>query len=264
MRENKIVSFSVVMLLVTVSLAGVAATLPSQVAAQQPGIMLSAAANLASVAINEPFTINGTLIAPGCGTFVTPIAGASIQLQQNVSGTWQNVTGATNTTNATGAYGISTSEPAVGTYHYQTIFAGLPFYANATSNVVTVTVVSGTQSTQLGLSGVQIHVTRSSLPAKVAITYAFSGTLATTQPKPVGIANAKIVLQWSKDNKNWSPFSPTPAVTNANGAYVFKGSLAPGTYYFRTAYNGSSQYAASFSRVVKVSVSSTGSSVESA
>jgi hypothetical protein len=170
------------------------------------------------------------------------------------------VTGKANTTTSTGAYSISTSEPAVGTCQYRTTYAGNDTYGNAASNVVTVTIVQGTQ---LSLSGVQIHVTSSSPPAKVTVTYAFSGTFATTQPNPADIANAKIYLQWSKDNKNWSPVSPTPAVTNANGAYAFKGTLNPGTYYFRTAYNGSSSYAASFSRVVKVSVSSTGSSVVS-
>jgi outer membrane protein assembly factor BamB len=140
---------------------------------------------------------------------------------------------------------------------------GVVYVGSVDDNVYAIGTESVSKQTELSLSGVQIHVTSSSPPAKVAITYAFSGTLTTTQPKPVGIANAKIYLQWSKDNTNWSPATPTPAVTNANGAYVFKGSLAPGTYYFRTAYNGSSSYGASFSRVVKVSVSSTGSSVVS-
>ena len=41
----------------------------------------------------------------------------------------------------------------------------------------------------------------------------------------------------------------------ADGTYAFSKSF-PGTYYFRTAYSSASPYASSFSRVVKVSVSS--------
>jgi outer membrane protein assembly factor BamB len=204
-----------------------------------------------TVAANRPFWISGTLNTAAA----SPVAGATIQLQKNVSGTWTNVTGKTNTTTSTGAYRISTSGSTLGAYQYRTTYAGNDTYINATSNAVQVTVVPGTQ---LSLSTVQIHVTSSSQTH--AITYAISGTLTTT-PTPVGIANAKIYLQWSKDNTNWSPASSTPAVTNANGAYAFKGTLSPGTYYFRTAYNGSSPLASSVSRVVKVSVSSTGSSV---
>ena len=89
-------------------------------------------------AINRPFTINGTLNTTGG----TAISGATIQLQKNVSGTWANVTGKTNTTTSTGAYRISTSEPAVGTYQYRTIYAGNASVASATSPVVSVKVVS--------------------------------------------------------------------------------------------------------------------------
>ena len=204
-----------------------------------------------TVAANRPFWVNGTLNT----TAASPVAGATIQLQKNVSGTWTNVTRATNVTTSTGAYRISTSGSTVGVYRYRTTYSGNDTYINATSNVAQVTVVPGTQ---LSLSTVQIHVTSSSRTH--TITYAISGTLTTT-PTPVGIANAKIYLQWSKDNTNWSPASSTPAVTNANGAYAFKGTLSPGTYYFRTAYSSTSPYASSVSRVVKVSVSSTGSSV---
>ena len=55
MRVNKIVPFSVVILLITVSFAGVAA-----VSAQSTQTQLSAAANVTTVAANAPFTINGT------------------------------------------------------------------------------------------------------------------------------------------------------------------------------------------------------------
>jgi len=97
---------------------------------------LSAATNLTSVWVNSPFTTNGTLNT----TDGTAIAGATIQLQKNVSGTWQDVTGKTNTTTSTGAYRISTSELASGAYQYRTIYAGNDTYTNATSIVKSVTV----------------------------------------------------------------------------------------------------------------------------
>ena len=95
---------------------------------------LNATISTTTAYVNENFTINGTLNA------TDPIAGAPIQLQKNVSGTWTNVTGKTNTTTATGAYTISTSEPAVGTYQYRTTYDGNDIYANATSSSVSVTV----------------------------------------------------------------------------------------------------------------------------
>jgi protocatechuate 3,4-dioxygenase beta subunit len=99
---------------------------------------LSAAINLSSVAINVPFTINGTLNT----TDGTPVAGATIQLQKNMSGTWTDVTGETNTTTSTGAYSISTSEPTAYADQYRTTYAGNATYTNATSSSVSVKVAA--------------------------------------------------------------------------------------------------------------------------
>ena len=89
-------------------------------------------------------TINGTLNT----TSGTGISGATIQLQWYSGGMWTNVTGETNNTTSSGTYSISTSGPAVGTYQYQTIYAGSgTTYANATSPVVTVQVVIPTTLT---------------------------------------------------------------------------------------------------------------------
>jgi outer membrane protein assembly factor BamB len=89
-------------------------------------------------ATNKPFGVNGTLRT----TDGTPAAGATIQLQKNVSGTWTNVAGKTATTTATGAYRISTSEPVVGTYQYRTSYAGNATYVGTNSTSVSVKVVS--------------------------------------------------------------------------------------------------------------------------
>jgi C1A family cysteine protease len=103
-----------------------------------PSITLTATASPTTVTVKQIFTINGTLT----GTNGTPIIGATIQLQKNVSGTWKNVTGKTDTTTSTGAYRISTSEPTVGTYQYRTVYAGNATHTNVTSPVVSVKVVS--------------------------------------------------------------------------------------------------------------------------
>jgi len=89
-------------------------------------------------ATNKPFGVNGTLKT----TDGTPVVGATIQLQENVSGTWANVTGKTATTTATGAYRISMSEPIVGTYQYRTTFDGNATYIGTNSTSVSVRVVS--------------------------------------------------------------------------------------------------------------------------
>jgi len=202
--------------------------------------------------VNQNFTINGTLNA----TSGIPVAGATIQLQKNVSGTWTNVTGKTNTTTSIGAYSISTSEPAAGTYQYRTYYAGNDTLANATSNVVKVSVTAPATTGNLLLNTHLVSTTTGS-PPKMVTTYTFSGQLMTTSWTPV--ANAAITLQSSSDKVHWSAFA-SPVKTNAQGAYTFKGTLKPGSYYFRTFFAGTSSTGPTASRIVKVVLSSNGSS----
>jgi 5-hydroxyisourate hydrolase-like protein (transthyretin family) len=101
---------------------------------QQLATTLAATAAPTAVDINTPFTINGTLNT----TDGTAVAGATIQLEKNVSGTWNNVT--TNVTNATGGYLFSNHESTAGTYYYRTAYDGNATYTNATSNDVSVNV----------------------------------------------------------------------------------------------------------------------------
>lgn len=99
---------------------------------------LAATANPTKVVGTQPFTVSGTLST----TNHVPVSGVTVQLQKIVSGTWANVTAKTNTTTATGAYRISTSERAAGTYQYRTTYAGNDTYVGANSTSVSVKVVS--------------------------------------------------------------------------------------------------------------------------
>jgi 5-hydroxyisourate hydrolase-like protein (transthyretin family) len=184
---------------------------------------LTAAANNTSVAANQNFTISGTLTNTTSGT---GISGATITLQKNVSGTWTNVTWETNTTNATGAYNFSTSEPTVATYQYQTIYTGNATYGPATSPVVNVTVAT---------IGTQLSAATNLTSVVTNQNFTINGTLNTTSG--TGISGATIQLQNSTNNSTWNNVATN--VTDANGNYSFSNSESVnGTYYYRTTYAG--------------------------
>jgi 5-hydroxyisourate hydrolase-like protein (transthyretin family) len=200
---------------------------------------LSAAANLTTAYVNQNFTINGTLNS----TDGTAIAGATITLQKNVSGTWQNVTGNTASTTSTGAYGISTSESAAGTYQYRAVYAGNATFGNATSNAVAVTV--SRHSTTLSAT-VSTNVVAVNKP------FSINGRL---RSGATGLAGATITLQRSTNNATWN--NVTSATTSAAGEYQFSRSeSSTGTYQYRTVYGGNVTYANATSNVVSVKVTS--------
>jgi outer membrane protein assembly factor BamB len=211
---------------------------------------ITAAAPTTVVAVNKQFTINGTLSG---STFA--LAAATITLQRSTDNkTWNNVT--TNVTNAMGSYQFSKNESAAGTYYYRTAYDGNASYNNATSNVVKVSVIAPATTGNLLLNTHLVSTTTGS-PRKMVTTYTFTGQLMTTSWKP--IANAAITLQSSADKVHWSAFA-SPAKTNAQGAYTFKGTLKPGSYYFRTFFAGTSSTGPTASRIVKIVLSLNGSS----
>jgi hypothetical protein len=240
MRINKIILFPIVILLVTVSFAGVAAAQPSVVG--QTPTQLTAVANVTTVTINEPFTINGTLSATGAP--VGPSATITLQNSTNNS-TWNNVT-PTTATDANGKYTFSNSESAPGTYYYRTTYAGYGTpsgYGNATSAVVTVNVITiGTQLT----AATNLTTVAANTP------FTINGTL-TNATSVTGIPSAPIQLQKNVSG-TWTPTS-SPVVTDANGAYSISTSEpAVGTYQYQTTYAGNATYTNATSNVVSVNV----------
>jgi 5-hydroxyisourate hydrolase-like protein (transthyretin family) len=243
MHVNKIVPFSVVILLITVSFAGIAAAAaPSEVGAI--GTQLTATATPTTAPVNTNFAISGTLSVTGG----TGIPGATIQLQNSTdNATWTNVTtAATNVTDANGNYQLSNNESVAGTYYYRTSYASYgQYYANATSNVVSVTVTNVTTQ----LTAVATPTTAPLNTAQFTINGTFSNATSSA-----AIPGATITLQSSTDNKTWTPNVATN-VTDSNGNYSFSQSeSALGTYYFRTTYAGSPTYTNATSNVVSVIV----------
>ena len=244
MRMNKIVPFSVVILLITVSFAGVASAV--QLGTPTP-TQLSAAATTyygiyitGSVAVGMPFTINGTLTdANG-----NPIAGATIQLQNSTDNVnWNNVT--TATTNANGAYQLGNNESAVNTYYYRTTYAGSTTYTNATSNVVSVTVTK-----------IPTTLTATASAKIVAVNQQFtvSGTLKTQGTPSTALVSQPVYLEGSYDNITWFRISAN-ATTKAGGAYSFAGYISQtGSYYLRAHFDGTATYAGSVSNAILVRV----------
>ncbi len=243
MRVNQIIPFSVVILLITVSFAGIAAAAaPSEVGAI--GTQLNATASVTTAPVNTNFTINGTLSVTG-GTGI-PVA--TIQLQNSTDNTtWTNVTTvATNVTDSNGNYHFSNNESVAGTYYYRTTYASYgQYYANATSNVVSVTVTNVTTQ----LTAVATPTTAPVNTAQFTISGTFSNATSSA-----AIPGATITLQSSTDNKTWTP-NVAATVTDSSGNYSFSQSeSAPGTYYFRTTYAGSPTYTNATSNVVSVTV----------
>jgi len=192
---------------------------------------------LATASVTKNFTINGTLSA---GT--TGIADATITLQRSTdSSTWSNVT--TNQTNASGDYQFSQNESAAGIYYYRTAYDGNDTYANATSNVVTVTV-----------NKIPTQLSAAISPNIVAINKPFTinGTLNTTDGVPI----AGVIVQLQKNvSGTWIGIAGKTNTTNVTGDYRISASeLNAGTYQYRATYAGNDTYISSNSTTVSIKV----------
>jgi hypothetical protein len=236
MRINKIILFPVVILLLTVSFAGIAAAAPSEVGATI-GTQLNATASVTKAPVNTPFTINGTLSENTSGA---GISGQIITLQNSTdNATWSNVT--TTTTNSSGFYQFSQSEPDAGLYYYRTTYDNNTVYSNAISLVVTVQVRTPTTLT----------ATANVTSTKVNTPFTINGTLSVTGG--AGIYGQSIALQQNKSG-TWTNVL-TSTTTDTNGNYSFSISeSAPGAYQFQTTYAGDSNLFPATSAVVPVNV----------
>ena len=215
------------------------ATQTAAVVVSQIPTQLSATATPTVVAINKPFTISGTLNT----TDGTPIAGATIQLQKNVSGVWMNVAGKTNITTSNGSYAFNTSEGSAGAFDYRATYPGNDTYAGTNSSSVTATV-----------NKVATQLSATANPTTVAINKPFtiSGTLNTTDGTP--IAGATIQLQKNVSGV-WMNVAGKTNITTSNGAYRI-GTSEPtaGTYQYRTTYAGNDTYVGTNSSSASVKV----------
>ncbi|MGA3199372.1 MAG: Ig-like domain repeat protein [Halobacteriota archaeon] len=210
------------------------------VGATQNRTQITASVNTPTVTTTEPFNITGNL---------TNSSGAGIPYQTIQLDRWNGAayvsTGVTNTTDVNGSFTLTYSESAVGTYKYEASFAGFASYSASNSASITVT-VGNRASSQLLLG-----VTPPS--GKVASGQQFTLYGALTSGG-TGIRNAPVNLQYSLDQKTWSPASaPTTTANNTTGAYAFYGSVAgKGLYYFRSVYGGNVTYLGSTSSITTI------------
>jgi 5-hydroxyisourate hydrolase-like protein (transthyretin family) len=107
---------------------------PTPTPTATPTTTMTIAPSNTSPAVNQAFTLSGTLTSNG-----TPLSGKTIRLNvRDPSGNWSSWVNAT-TTDANGAYTFARSESASGAYLYQTFFAGDTSYAYSNA-LVTLTV----------------------------------------------------------------------------------------------------------------------------
>ena len=212
----------------------------------KPPTQLTAAANPATVAIGQTFTIYGSLTA----TNRAPISGETIQLQKNVNGVWTDVSGEENTTSARGSYSISVSEGTAGIYEYRTNFTGNITYAGNHSASVFVTVQ---QPTQL----IPTQLTAAANPATVDSGWYFNISGVLTNATSGAPITGEIIQLQKKLGGEWIDISGRKTPTAADGSYSITYSEgAYGSHEFRTLYAGSDTYAASNSTNVTVTVQS--------
>ena len=195
---------------------------------------LTATASPTTVTVNQNFTINGTLNA----TAGTPIAGATITLQKNMSGAWTNVT--TNVTDANGTYQFSNNESVANTYYYRTAYNGNATYGNATSNVVTVNVTK--MATTLSLTASN---TTPAVNQQVTFTATLKNGTTPLSGKNVTIYHTLYGIRYNDTTK----------VTNATGQITLTTSWTPaGTRSYYATFAGDSSYLTSTSKVVTITV----------
>jgi hypothetical protein len=192
---------------------------------------LSMNSSITHPAVNQPFTLSGTLTdANG-----NPLAGKEIDLSRTVVGQQTNPGGGgyfdERYTDQNGHYSFVLNENASGTYQYMTNFLGDQSYA---SSYFWMSLTVGT------LTPTTLTVTASTTTPTVHQSFTLSGTLkAGSTP----LAGQPIRLAREDQSGNWVQ-AVNATTTNANGAYTFTWSeSAQGQYYFEPIFDGSGAYA---------------------
>ena len=212
----------------------------------KPPTHLTAAANPATVATGQTFTIYGSLTA----TNLAPMSGETIQLQKNVNGAWTDVSGEIDTTSTGGSYSISVSEGTAGIYEYRANYSGNITYAGNYSSSVSVTVK---QPIQL----MPTQLTAAANPAKVDSGWYFNINGMLTNATSGAPITGQIIQLQKKLGGEWTDIGGRKTLTGADGSYSITYSEgAYGSYEFRTLYAGNDTYAASNSTNVTVTVQS--------
>jgi len=191
---------------------------------------LSVTVSTTTPAVNQSFTLSGTLTASG-----TPLSGKTITLQsEDPSGKWNHAVNTT-TTDANGAYTFTVSESAQGTYRYEPTFNGAGAYAPANATVsITIGNVLASEITVLTTNN--NPAVNQSFTVYGSLTNGVSGAPLAGQP----ITLANIAPSGAKVTMN--------TITDANGAYTFTLSdSAQGSYIEQANFYGSSSYRATSS-----------------
>ncbi|MGB8372560.1 MAG: hypothetical protein WCE82_06530, partial [Halobacteriota archaeon] len=191
---------------------------------------LTATTSNANPAVNQSFTVSGTLTANG-----TSLSGKQITLlRKDPTGAWSNL--GTTTTTANGYYSFTRSEASPGLYLYQTNSQPDTTYATsyASCQVLVGTVIPTT-----------LTVTTSNANPAVNQSFTVSGTLIANG---TAISNELIVLFSENSAKQWTTIGT--ATTTANGSYSLTVSIpAQGSYLLQATFYGDTGYGTSAAAV---------------
>ncbi|MFZ0926693.1 MAG: carboxypeptidase-like regulatory domain-containing protein [Halobacteriota archaeon] len=213
-------------------------------------LSISSSAVSGKVASGQRFTLYGTLTNGTGGG----IPNAPVNLQYSLdTKTWSSASSQPTTTgngtngSTNGYYLFYGSVTGQGLYYFRSVYAGNVTYLGSVSSTITIN-CTGAQSTVL-------YISVSNTTPTVNQPLLFYGQLYTTATK-TPLSGEPVWLQASTDQKTWELGSALAANT-VNGGCSFAGAIgSTGTYYFRLYHNATSDYLASYSSVVKVTVTS--------
>jgi hypothetical protein len=208
---------------------------------ERTATQLTATASPSEVESKQYFTISGTLTNASNGA---PISGQIVQLQKNLSGSWNDISGRASPTGPDGSYSITYNEGSYGTYEYRTQYVGNAAYvgSNSTTVIVTVQLIPTTKTpTRLTLRASPTTVDN------VTKQVTFIGTLSTGI---TGLPDATVALQKNVAG-SWTTVA-TKTSDGSGGVTFSKTEPFNGTYHYRLFYAGNAVFEASTSNEVTI------------